>query len=138
MQKLIITVGLPASGKSTYAKQYVLDNPDTVRVNRDDIRNMLGKYWMPRRETVVTIIEEQAIRGGLLHGFNVVVDATNLNPKYRTNIERIAEVFGATIEYVDFTGVDIKLCIQRDQQRENPVGKMVIERMYNQYLKEKE
>lgn len=45
MSKLIITRGLPASGKSTWAKQWVLEDPEhRVRINQDDIRLMLGKY----------------------------------------------------------------------------------------------
>ena len=41
MSKLIITRGLPASGKSTWAKQWVLEDPEhRVRINQDDIRLM--------------------------------------------------------------------------------------------------
>ena len=49
--KLIMTKGLPASGKSTWAKQYLDDNPGTKRVNKDDLRAMLdnGK-WSKRNE----------------------------------------------------------------------------------------
>jgi predicted kinase len=48
MQQLIICVGLPASGKSTFSKSWVLEDPKTrVRVCRDDIRRMLGLYWVP-------------------------------------------------------------------------------------------
>jgi predicted kinase len=57
MSKLFITVGLPASGKSTYSKKWVEESPKTrVRVNRDDIRRMLGPYWIPTRESLVTLI----------------------------------------------------------------------------------
>jgi len=38
MSKLIATRGIPASGKTTWAREYCLKNPNTVRVNRDDIR----------------------------------------------------------------------------------------------------
>lgn len=54
MSKLIITRGLPASGKSTWAKQWVLEDPEhRVRINQDDIRLMLGKYWVPKRESLL-------------------------------------------------------------------------------------
>lgn len=46
MHKIILTVGIPASGKSTWAKQWVLEDPEhRIRFNQDDIRNMFGKYW---------------------------------------------------------------------------------------------
>lgn len=45
MNKIIICRGIPASGKSTWAKQWVLEDPEhRIRINQDDIRNMLGKY----------------------------------------------------------------------------------------------
>ena len=43
MSHLIITRGLPASGKSTFAAQWVEESPDTrVEVNRDFMRTTLG------------------------------------------------------------------------------------------------
>ena len=42
MPKLILTRGIPASGKSTWAKAWVQEDPQRrVRVNRDDLRRML-------------------------------------------------------------------------------------------------
>ena len=62
MSKLIITRGLPASGKSTWAKQWVLEDPEhRVRINQDDIRLMLGKYWVPNREPLVQHIQKEAL-----------------------------------------------------------------------------
>lgn len=67
MSKLIITRGLPASGKSTWARQWVLEDPKhRVRINQDDIRLMLGKYWVPKREPLVQHIQEEALIEALL------------------------------------------------------------------------
>lgn len=45
MNRLIICRGLPASGKTTWAKEWVMKDPgNRVRINLDDIRSMLGKY----------------------------------------------------------------------------------------------
>ena len=83
MSKLIICRGLPASGKSTWAKQWVLEDPEhRVRINQDDIRLMLGKYWVPSREKLVQHIQEEALIEALLRGYNIVIDNTNLNEKY--------------------------------------------------------
>lgn len=76
MSKLIITRGLPASGKSTWAKQWVLEH--RVRINQDDIRLMLGKYWVPKREPLVQHIQEEALIEALLKGYDIVIDNTNL------------------------------------------------------------
>ena len=51
MKRIILTRGIPASGKSTWAKQEVLKDPEhSIRINRDDLRNMSGQYWVPARE----------------------------------------------------------------------------------------
>lgn len=51
MPKIILCRGIQGSGKTTWAKQWVLEDPEhRVRFNNDDIRNMLGKYWVPSRE----------------------------------------------------------------------------------------
>lgn len=36
--KLIITVGPPGSGKTTYAKKYIEEHPGTVHLSSDKIR----------------------------------------------------------------------------------------------------
>ena len=82
MQKLLILQGIVAAGKSTFAKQFVLDNPTYVRVNRDSLRNMAGKYWEPKREDLITKWELKCVANALDDGYNVVLDATNLNPTY--------------------------------------------------------
>lgn len=42
MQTILFLKGLPASGKSTFAKKYCIDNPEFKRLNKDDIREELG------------------------------------------------------------------------------------------------
>ena len=41
-QKIILCQGLPASGKSTWAIQHCIDNPEFIRVNKDTIRGFFG------------------------------------------------------------------------------------------------
>lgn len=78
-KKLIVCQGIPASGKSTWAKAWVLEDPiHRVRINMDDIRNMLGKYWVPERESLVLDIQEQAIIEALKQGYDIIIDNTNL------------------------------------------------------------
>ena len=52
--KIILCRGIQGSGKTTWARKWVLEDPEhRVRFNNDDIRNMLGKYWVTSRETLV-------------------------------------------------------------------------------------
>lgn len=132
--KLIITRGLPASGKSTFAKAWVLEDPkNRIRVNRDDIRWMLGPYWVPSREDLVTRIENMMVQSAFSSGYSVIVDATNFR-----KTERFVNMMPSdyTVEVKDFTDVPIEECIRRDSTRdEGCVGEEVIRGMYDKYLK---
>ena len=58
MSKLVIMRGLPGSGKSTWAKAWVNEDPiNRVRLNWDDMRNMMGPYWVPEREDTSVLKE---------------------------------------------------------------------------------
>ena len=132
-QQLIITRGLPGSGKSTWAKAWVLEDPKTrIRVNRDDIRRMLGPYWVPEREGLVTTLENLMVKNSLSNSYSVVVDATNFKD-YRWDSVAITNGHRPIIK--DFTDVPVEECIRRDLLRVESVGEEVIMRMYNKYLK---
>ena len=135
MSKLIITRGLPASGKSTWAKQWVLEDPEhRVRINQDDIRLMLGKYWVPSREKLVQEIQFNAIIEALNREFDVVIDNTNLNNKVLDQFNRLIRTFeDYEIEYKDFFDTPLSVCIERDKNRDLQVTEKVIRIFYNNY-----
>lgn len=135
MQQLILTKGLPASGKSTWAKAWVLEAPkDRIRVCRDDIRRMLGPYWVPEREHLVSIIEKQCIFDALQNKYSVVIDATNFRPP--VDGKYLTEIYNCEYILKDFTDVPLELCIERDKLRpgDQRVGEEVIMNFYNKYL----
>ena len=135
MSKLIICRGLPASGKSTWAKQWVLEDPEhRVRINQDDIRLMLGKYWVPSREKLVQEIQFDAILEALSKEFDVVIDNTNLNNKVLDQFNRLIKTFeDYEIEYKDFFDTPLSVCIERDKNRDLQVTEKVIRSFYNNY-----
>ena len=135
MSKLIICRGLPASGKSTWAKQWVLEDPEhRVRINQDDIRLMLGKYWVPSREKLVQEIQFDAIIEALSREFDVVIDNTNLNNKVLDQFNRLIKTFeDYEIEYKDFFDTPLSVCIERDKNRALQVTEKVIRSFYNNY-----
>lgn len=134
--KLLILQGLPASGKTTWVKNFVKKNKNYVRVNRDDLRNMRGEYWVPKQEGMISDWETVCVKSSLNHDKSVIVDSTNLNPKYLERWKDIAKEYGATIEYKKFD-VDVEECIKRDLKRENSVGRDVIMGMHDKYFVEK-
>lgn len=131
--EVIFTVGLPASGKSTWSKEFVQENPEYVRVSRDDLRKMRGTYWIPEQEDMITVNENQAIITALSHNLNVVIDATNLNvERVEKRIEMIKGIMckpiKITYKYFDTPIAD---CIQRDSLRgDESVGAKVIKGMH--------
>lgn len=138
-RKLIICRGIQGSGKSSWAKQWCHEDPEhRVRFNNDDIRNMLGDYWVPSREKLVTEAKANMITFALIKGYDVVVDNMNLNPKedawIRTLCENIEKDTGihVNIEYKDFW-TPVEECIRRDAARPNPIGEKVIKETWKRY-----
>lgn len=136
MKKVYITRGLPASGKSTWAKQLVADNPGMYkRVNKDDLRAMMDHaHHTKSNEKFVEKVRDMIILESLEAGKHVIVDDTNLSDRHLNRIKEL--VHGkAQVELVDFLHVDVETCIQRDLQRPNSVGERVIRRMLSEYHK---
>lgn len=90
MSEVIILQGIQGSGKSTWALDYVTKEPTKrVRINRDSIRKMFGKYWVLEREELCNEIEDKAIDYAMVRGFDVVIDDMNLNPKTLKHIKEL-------------------------------------------------
>lgn len=134
MSKFIITRGIPASGKTFWAKQWVLEDPEhRVRINQDDIRLMLGKYWVPSREPLVSHIQQEAICRAMSLGLDIVLDNTNLNPKVLKSLSDVAASNKYELEYKDFFDTPLSVCIERDKARDIQVSEKIIRNFYNNY-----
>ena len=117
MPKIILTRGIPGSGKSTWAKKWVEEDPtQRVRWNNDDFRRMLGLYWVPERETLVSIVMSDFIYYAMTLGYDIVIDNMNLNKKYWDFIQDQINSLNKryTLEFKDFFDVSLEECIERD------------------------
>src|SRR5260221_3569254 len=139
MRKVSLTRGIAGSGKSTWAKQQVLDHPGQyVRVNKDSLRYMLfGGVYTHEHEQLVECLRDQAILTALKNGFDPIVDDCNINPRHEEHIRTlVAEL--AHVEIQDFSHVSLYVCIKRDEQRPAPlemqerVGEETIRKQYTQ------
>jgi len=81
---LILTVGLPCSGKTTWAKEFArirgasVVNPDAVRLG------MYGKPFLEFMEDYVWAHVKTQIRANFIYGNKLVIlDATNVSRKLR-------------------------------------------------------
>ena len=132
MNRLIILQGVPAAGKSTWAREFIKGKKDWVIVNRDSIRDGRGDYWIPEQEEYISDLEEYHVTRALERGLNVIIDATNLNPKTKAKWKQVAKQFSIEPEWIEFT-ITYQEAIERDSKRERPVGKGVIRDFFNKY-----
>lgn len=136
---LIVTRGLPGSGKSTAAAAWVEADPDwRVRINRDDLRDMGHGRRLGRgaQEAIVTGMQGSAAATALSYGTSVIVDDTNLTDGLVRDWAALAEQLDAAFEVWDFRNVPLEVCITRDAQRDglDCVGEQVIRGMYDKHI----
>jgi predicted kinase len=138
---LYMTKGLPASGKSTWAREKVDEYAPgvVVRVNKDDLRAMLhnGHWSGNRTERQIVAARNALIRNALQDDRVQVVisDDTNFEPVHEATLRKLAEDHGAVFIIRDeFLEVSKEECIKRDLKRANSVGHKVINKMYLKHL----
>lgn len=136
--KVIFTVGAQASGKSSWAEQFVRDNQDYKRVNRDDLRSMVSGYTFDDvNEKLITVIERNIIKEYIEQGFNIIIDKMNLNQKYVEDDKDFInslDTGGQEIEYeFKYFYCSLKEAIKRDKNRHFSLGAGVLSKTYHRY-----
>lgn len=131
-----MTKGLPGSGKSYWAKERVITSNGTIkRCNKDDLRAMVDcGQWSRENESMIIQIRNMIVAQALRGKKSIIVDDTNFG-QHEKILREIADHYGAEFEIKDFTAVPLEVCLERDLKRENSVGKDVIMKMYDKYLK---
>jgi predicted kinase len=139
MTKLLITRGLPASGKTTYAKAWVAeDREHRARVNRDDLRTMVdgGEWIQGVTEPRIVAARDASISALLNRGVDVICDDTNLVQRVARDLARLAARAGAELTVVDLTNVPLETCLLRNGRRadKEPLPEDRIRDMHVRYL----
>lgn len=130
--KLIVLVGVPGSGKTTYAKEYARTYNKTVHLSSDLIRAELygDESIQGDPAEVFSIMQKRAV-DALHSGKNVLYDATNMTRKDRLGIIAACPRH-AQIE-AHIVWAPIETCIVRDANRERTVGQEVIDKMLKRF-----
>jgi predicted kinase len=133
MVKIIVVKGLPASGKSTWSRKQCLKDSNFIRINKDDIRKMLGKC----KEALITDICLSSCIAAIRRNYSVILDNTNLdNRSLSYFLKEIKKKVNFKIEFKDLTHVSLQTCIERDANRPKgeQVGTEVILKFHKKYL----
>lgn len=124
MTKLILTRGLPGSGKTTWA----VEQPEMKAPSRDDLRQVFApgsqgnlSAWL---EAAVTKAQTGAVTELLKAGYDVIVDDTNLNSKTSGSFADLAWDLDCDFQIVDFDASP-DVCISRNAKRAAEGGRNV-------------
>ena len=142
MSKIILCWGISGSGKTTWARQWAEEIPiNRIRLNYDDIRTMLGKYWVPEREPLMLKIFNAALNDAMSRKYDIVIDnMSNLNPKHIKEYEELINTYNNSTDTNNTYELEFKLfdtpveeCIRRDALRPLPIGEKVIRQQWKKY-----
>ena len=127
---VVILRGVPGSGKTTWATNWVASGNRRLRINRDDIRYALFGRYVDVDENLVTKTHNAILREAMRTHYDIVIDNTNIDADKLRALVRHIERQGGYV--VDIIAMDTPLdeCVRRDSARDRVVGEDVIRRMH--------
>jgi len=128
--KAILTVGIPASGKTSWAL-----TQGACKIERDELReDMFGRPYKfsKEREKAVTERQHELITSCAALGEDIIISDTNINPKTRKSLQSFLEGLGYKVE-LKFFPISYEQAVKRDLQRDRSVGADVIWKMFKSY-----
>ena len=130
--KLILLVGIPGSGKTTYAKNYIKSNFNTIHLSSDSIRaELYGDESIQGNPSEVFSLMQTRTIEALNEGKDVIYDATNITRRDRSYMIDICPKFAKIEAHIIWA--PIEECIKRDAARDRTVGKEVIDKMLKRF-----
>lgn len=131
MRDFIMLVGLPASGKSTYAeklreKGYHIHSSDKIREELTGDVNSQDKNMNVFQEL------HKRVKTDLQNGISCVYDATNMSMKRRKAFLDEIKKFNCRKTCILFV-VPVEVCKKRNQSRERKVPDSVFDKMLKQF-----
>lgn len=123
---MIILVGLPGSGKSTYARSIMDPEGQLQYCSSDKVREELyGDENIQGDPNKVFRVLHNKVKNLLDRGYDVVYDATNVTRKNRRSIIQEVKKYCDGIE-AHIVWAPYNDCVVRDRERKRSVGKDVI------------
>lgn len=143
MRQIVLTKGIPASGKTTWAKEQIKLHPGRFkRVNRDLMRLMLDDNpnvtFKNKDEVFINDARDLIVERAITAGYDIILDDTNLSNDTFKQMCDIAKRIGDVEVKEKYFKISPELALQRNATRLSQVPEEVIYRMYNNYIKDKE
>jgi predicted kinase len=124
-QRIVVLIGLPGSGKSTY-----LERMGVTALSSDAVRQLLADD--PNDQSMqgrVFATLRYLLRQRLAIGRPVTyLDATHLTPGERRPYIRIAAAYDCEVEAL-FFDVPVEVCLERNRRRDRVVPEEAVHRM---------
>jgi len=135
-QTIMLTRGLPASGKSTFAVNFIAENPGWVRLERDLLRDQLfnSRELVMEREEIITKIQRSMAEAAIKAGNSVLISDMNLRAKYVREWAAFAAAQDVGFTTIKFDNVTVDECVARDKDRNNSVGEEVIRNLAKKFM----
>lgn len=136
-QVILLTRGVQGSGKTTFARNWVAEDPDwRIRVNRDDIRKSIADKFhglSRHQEETVTLLQKAQVRAAIEAKLSVIIDDTNLRAATVKQWLELGAELGVKVDHVDLW-VDLEEAIERDSKRDRVVGEEVIRDFFKRFM----
>lgn len=127
--KLIMMIGLPASGKSLIADQLSLEVSAVIHSSDNLRQELFGDVNLQDKNGELFTELHNRIKKDLKEGKNVIYDATNLNYKKRKGfLEELKKI--DVHKQCIFVSTPYEKCLEQNNLRERKVPEYVIKRMY--------
>jgi predicted kinase len=117
--QIIVTRGLPGSGKSTWAFEQLKQEPGRFkRINNDHIRLMCDGGWSTGQDTFLNAATQQLVHLALSQGYDVILDNTYLNQRVVNKVHQFAASYGDVMVIEKVFPTSIEECVRRNALRE--------------------
>jgi len=140
---VILTIGIPGSGKSRWVKEYIKTHPLTYVVSTDEIRKELTGVEQcvdpsqnqmihdEARKRVKSILEDPNAKGGL--GPEIIVDSTNVTVDEWIEYRKL----GSDLMLAKIFEIEPDQAMEFQKTRERKVPLEILEMKWKQYQENK-
>lgn len=132
MAKFIMMCGLPASGKSTYAKILAKKENAVIHASDEIRKELFDDESVQTDNHKVFEVLHKRVKEDLKNGVSVIYDATNI--AYKRRMAFLREIDRIDVEKICyFAATSYENCLRNDKLRGIKVGEEVIKRMYKNF-----